>query len=594
MRAKDTPNFIANRIGTFAMMRVLQEAVKAGYTVEEVDTIFGPATGRPKSAVFRTADVVGLDTLVHVTRNCYDALPGDERRDVFDPPPVLRTLVEKKWLGSKTKQGFYKKVGDQILQLDLKTLEYGPQTKPRFASLGAARGTDDVDERMRRILAGDDRAATLARTVLYETLIYSANRLGEIADDVVEIDRALRWGFGWAARAVRDLGRARREGDGREDGGGGLHACPAGCASRSSAQGEGRASTARRRRARWPSWASAAASRRFRPTRASCRSRCVRAAAARSSATAARRCSTSATGVFCLEFHSKMNAIDPDIVAMINKARRPRRARRRRAGHRQRRARSLLGGREPVRADGRHRRRTTWPASSSWWRRSRTRTSACATRACRWWARRSGWRWAAAPRWCWAARPIRASTELYIGCVEVGVGLIPAGGGCMELAARASARATDDPYFDLLSVVRVPFEMLARAHVSTSAEEARDMGYLPADATTSMSRETLLGDAKHVVLGQARAGYRPPPPRRIRVVGESGSATIMLTMKNLVGANQITEYDARSAGAGPGARRRRRLGGRAGQRAGDPGPRARERSSRCAGNQRPASASNTC
>jgi 3-hydroxyacyl-CoA dehydrogenase len=119
----------------------------------------------------------------------------------------------------------------------------------------------------------------------------------------------------------------------------------------------------------------------------------------------------------------------------------------------------------------------------------------------------------------------------------------------MELAARAAARATDDPYFDLLSVVRVPFEMLARARVSTSAEEARDMGYLPATATTSMSRETLLGDAKQVALGLARAGYRPPPPRRIRVIGESGSETIMLTMKNLVGAHQISEHDAK-IGAG--------------------------------------------
>src|SRR5205823_12678873 len=163
----------------------------------EVDMIFGPTTGRPKSAVFRTADVVGLDTLMHVTRNCYEALPDDERRDVFAPPAILAALVDKKWLGAKSKQGFYKKVGDQILQLDLKTLEYGPQTKPRFPSLGAARGTEDVDEKLRRVAGGDDRAAALARTVLWETLIYSANRLGEIADDVVEIDRALRWGFGW-------------------------------------------------------------------------------------------------------------------------------------------------------------------------------------------------------------------------------------------------------------------------------------------------------------------------------------------------------------------------------------------------------------
>ena len=270
--------------------------MKAGYTVEEVDAIFGPATGRPKSAVFRTADVVGLDTLMHVTQNCYDALPGDERRDVFDPPPVLRTMVEKKWLGSKTKQGFYKKVGDQILQLDLKTLEYVPQTKPRFASLGAARGTDDVDERMRRILAGDDRAAALARTVLYETLIYSANRLGEIADDIVDIDRALRWGFGWErgpfetwdALGVKETA-AKMEAAG--------FTVPGWVREQIAAQGEGTRFYRQEAPGKLaPAAASAAASRRCRPTRASCQlRRRARRAAARSSATAARRCSTSAT-----------------------------------------------------------------------------------------------------------------------------------------------------------------------------------------------------------------------------------------------------------------------------------------------------------
>src|SRR4051794_4040666 len=197
VRAKDTPNFIANRIGTFALMRALDLAVKDGYTVEEVDMVLGPATGRPKSAVFRTADVVGLDTLVHVAQHCHEALVDDERRPVFAVPPLLSDMVKRKWLGSKSGQGFYKKQGDQILQLDLKTLEYVPQTKPRFPSIGATKGVDDVDERMRRMVAGDDRAATLARTLLDETMIYSAARLGEIADDVASIDRALRWGFGW-------------------------------------------------------------------------------------------------------------------------------------------------------------------------------------------------------------------------------------------------------------------------------------------------------------------------------------------------------------------------------------------------------------
>ncbi|MEO8213719.1 MAG: enoyl-CoA hydratase/isomerase family protein, partial [Myxococcales bacterium] len=140
---------------------------------------------------------------------------------------------------------------------------------------------------------------------------------------------------------------------------------------------------------------------------------------------------------------------------------------------------------------------------------------------------------------------VRAAAELYIGCVEVGVGLIPAGGGCMELAARAAARASDDPQFDLLALVRVPFEMLARARVSTSAEEGRDLGYLRVQDTVSMARETLIADAKQVVLGLSRAGYRPPPPRRIRVIGETGAATLRSAIRSLAGAHQISDHDAK-------------------------------------------------
>jgi 3-hydroxyacyl-CoA dehydrogenase len=139
---------------------------------------------------------------------------------------------------------------------------------------------------------------------------------------------------------------------------------------------------------------------------------------------------------------------------------------------------------------------------------------------------------------------VRAAAELYVGCVEVGVGLIPAGGGCMEMAARAAARASDDPQFDILSLVRAPFLALATARVSTSAEEARDIGYLRQGDSVSMARETLIGDAKALALGMARAGYRPPPPRRIRVIGEGGQATLRQALINLLGAHQITPHDA--------------------------------------------------
>ena len=171
---------------------------------------------------------------------------------------------------------------------------------------------------------------------------------------------------------------------------------------------------------------------------------------------------------------------------------------------------------------------------------------------------------------------VRAAAELYIGCVEVGVGLIPAGGGCMEMAARASARAADDPQFDLLSLVRGPFLNLATARVSTSAEEGRDLGYLRPGDSVSMARETLIADAKALALGMARAGYRPPPPRMIRVIGETGAATLRAALHNLEGAHQISR--ARRQGQRPfGAHPLGRLspGGRGGPRAAPPRPRAR-------------------
>jgi len=547
VRAKDTPNFIANRIGTFAMMATMTEAQKQGFTVEEIDMIFGPASGRPKSAVFRTADVVGLDTLMHVTKNCYDSLTGDERRDVFAPPQVLRQLVDKKWLGSKTKQGFYKKDGDKILQLDLATLTYVPQTKPRFASIGATRGVDDVDERLRRLLAGDDRAAALARTITYETLIYAANRLGEIADDIASIDQAMRWGFGWDrgpfetwdALGVKATA-AKMEAAG--------YTVPGWVREQISAQGEG--TRFYRKDVAAGQLEQLGQRGGFTPVPSQPDLIVLDAVRARN-ATVERNPSASlldiGDGVFCLEFHSKMNALDPDIVKMMGHA--VDRAEKEGVG--------LVIGNDAADA---------FSAGANLFSLmvalGQGNLAAVGDMVVNFQQAAQRTRYARVPvvaapfglalgggaEVVLGCQHVRAAAELYIGCVEVGVGLIPAGGGCMELAARAAARASDDPTFDLLSLVRVPFEMLARARVSTSAEEARDMGFLRVQDSVSMSKSTVIADAKHLVLGLARAGYRPPPPRRIRVIGEAGAATMRSMLRNLATVHQISEHDAKIAG----------------------------------------------
>jgi len=543
VRAKDTPNFIANRIGTFAMMRTLQEAVEKGYTVEEVDMVFGPATGRPKSAVFRTADVVGLDTLMHVVATCYESSTNDERRDVFAPSPVIQQLIAKKWLGAKTKQGFYKKVGDDILQLDLKTFEYGPQKKPRFDSIGATRGVDDVDEKVRRMVGGQpgDRAAALARTVIYETLIYSANRLGEIADSVVDIDRALRWVFGWERGPFEtwDALGVKATAEKMEAAG---YTVPGWVREQIAAQGEGM----RFYRTEGGKLGQVGQRGGYTPIPTDPRAlslNAIRAAGGEVERNDSASILDIGDGIFCLEFHSKMNAIDPDIIAMAGKA--VDRAERDGVG-------LVIGNDSPevfsaganlfglMVALGQGNIQAIDQmvvAFQNAWMRTRYATVPVV-------AAPFGLALGGSAEAVLGCQAVRAYAELYLGCVEVGVGLIPAGGGSMEFAARASARASDDPQFDILSLMRGPFLALATARVSTSAEEARDIGYLHPSDGVSMARETLIADAKQTALGMARAGYRPPPPRRIRVMGEGGQATLKQALINLLGAHQITAHDA--------------------------------------------------
>jgi 3-hydroxyacyl-CoA dehydrogenase len=538
VRAKDTPNFIANRIGTFAIQRALDIAVKEGYTVEEVDMVLGPATGRPKSAVFRTADVVGLDTLVHVARGSYENLVDDERREAFQLSPVLTQLIDRKWLGAKTGQGFYKKQGSDILQLDFKTMEYVPQKKPRFPSIGATKGIDDVDERLRRMVAGDDRAAALARAVLYETLVYSAARLGEIADDVVEIDRALRWGFGWERGPFETWDALGVKETAAKMAAAGL-SVPAWVQARLAA-GEDRfykrESGKLLQLRRSGGYAEVPGDARAISLDA------LRAAGKEVERNASASILDLGDGVFCLEFHAKMNALDPDIVALMFRA--VERAEKEGVG-------LVIGNDAPeafcaganlfglLVALGQNNYQAVGDMVANFQAAClRTRYARVPVVAAPFGLALGG-----GAEVILGCQHVRAAAELYTGCVEVGVGLVPAGGGCMEMAARASERAADDPSFDLLSLLKGPFQMVAMAKVSTSAEDARDLGYLRPGDTVSMARETVIADAKQLALGLARAGWRPPPPRRIRVAGESGAATLRSTLRSLSQVHQISEHD---------------------------------------------------
>ncbi|MGB5659251.1 MAG: 3-hydroxyacyl-CoA dehydrogenase NAD-binding domain-containing protein, partial [Thermoanaerobaculia bacterium] len=197
VEAKDTPNFIANRIGIYGMMLALKLTEEMRLSVEQVDAITGPVMGRPKSATYRTADLVGLDTLAFVAKTAYDQCPDDESRDSFSIPPLVTKMLDEGWLGQKSGQGFYKKEGKDIFALDFNTFEYNPKTKPRMDGIGVARRFTDLGKKLHALVYNPDAAGKFAWELTIGVLAYAANRVGEIADDIVEIDRAMRWGFGW-------------------------------------------------------------------------------------------------------------------------------------------------------------------------------------------------------------------------------------------------------------------------------------------------------------------------------------------------------------------------------------------------------------
>jgi 3-hydroxyacyl-CoA dehydrogenase len=199
---KDTPAFIANRIGIFSILKVVETMQKLDLNIDEIDKLTGPVIGRPKSATFRTSDVVGLDTLIKVANNLYEGLPDDEQREIFNLPDIIGELEKKKWLGDKTRQGFYKKTkGDKgetiILTLDLKTLEYKPKQKVKFPSLELTKPIDNVKERFKVLLGGNDKAAEFYRDSFYGIFQYISNRIPEVADELFKIDDAICSGFGW-------------------------------------------------------------------------------------------------------------------------------------------------------------------------------------------------------------------------------------------------------------------------------------------------------------------------------------------------------------------------------------------------------------
>jgi 3-hydroxyacyl-CoA dehydrogenase len=509
-------------------MYLIRQALEGGYTVEEIDAIFGPAMGRPKSAVFRTADMVGLDTVVEVANNRYKNLPHDERRADFQVPPLLATMVERKLWGDKTGGGFSKKSGDGIVTLDLKTLEYRPQQKAKFPSTGAVKGIADPAERIRKMMAADDRAGEIARKVTWATLAYASHRLGEIAEDIVNIDNGMKWGFGW------DLGPFETwDAIGVADSVAKMEAAgitPAPWVKEMLKKGHERfyASDGRSYVTGYFALQAVPSS----PRKIGLGKKVFENDGATLHDLGDR--------IACLELHTKMNAIDADVITMFHKT----------ADEIEKNWDGLVIGNHSTEAFSAGAnvflvlmaaQQGNWKAIEDMARQLQDGLARLKYASVPVVAAPSGLALGGGAEIVMHGTAVRAHAELYMGLVEAGVGVIPAGGGCKELLGRALDNLPDDgdPFVQIKRV----FLQIALGKVSSSAEEARAMGMLDARDQVTFNRDFLLRDAKETALGLYRAGYRAPRPRTFRLPGESGHATLKLNLQMMHAAHQITAHD---------------------------------------------------
>ena len=534
--AKDSPAFVANRIGTFSMMYTVHRMLELEMSPEAVDTIFSKPMGRAKSGVFRTADVVGLDTLAFVTSHLYEDLPDDAQRDYFKVPAVLQHLLDKGWLGSKSKQGFYKKEGRDILTFDPYTLAYRAKDKPKFASIGKARNEEDTGARIKKVINGDDDAAKFAWECLAQTLLYAARHMDTIATDLVQVDNGMKWGFAqelgpfetWDAIGVAEsVERMKAEG----------YAIPRWVTNMLAAGRETFYEGPLGERTFWDhreqTGAKEKQSRRYLHLPSSIKSDKLVAK------NPGARLWDIGDGVACVEFRTKMNAVDDDIVKMLNLA----------IDKTETDFDAVVIGNHASNAfsAGANIMLIAMAASQKKWDDIRGVVKAFQDACQR--LRHSAAPVVAAPfgltlgggaEIAFGANAIQAHAELYMGLVEVGVGLIPGGGGCFSLLHNVQG---DGPDIDPIVYLRDAFMTVGTAKVGESAEESRNLGFLKPTDRITMDRDELIEAAKQRALGMARSDFKPPRPRSLKVAGRDGYATIYSALWGMVQANQISEHD---------------------------------------------------
>jgi len=541
--AKDTPNFIANRIGTFGLFTVMRIMMDGDYSVEEVDRLTGPAVGRPKTATLRTADLVGLDTVAHIASNIAHGLSDDAERSAYAVPPFLQELVKRGWLGEKTGQGFYKRVrgseGSDILALDYKAMEYRPQRKVLFPSLDATQGIEDPSERLRALAYADDRAGRFVWQALRDTLLYAAHRVPEIADDIVSVDRAMRWGFGWELGPfeIWDALGVERAGNRMEQEGRTLPPLVV------KLLASGDASFYRREAGRRYAFDPAAGKR----VEVQERPEIILLPTLRErERVVARNPGASlidlGDGVACLEFHSKSNTIGPDIVQMMRTSLEL---------CAERFDALVIGNQGRHFCVGANLMALLFEAQDENWEEIGLMIDAFqqASMEIKLFKKPV----VAAPfamtlgggcEVCLHTAKIRAAAETYIGLPEVGVGLIPAGGGCKEMLLRSMEGIPAEVEVDLLPFFRHAFETIAFGKVSTSAKDGQRLGYLRPTDRFTMNQDRLIYEAKQAALAMVAEGYAASRPRDdVKVLGERAIAAAETQLYNMKSGSYISDHD---------------------------------------------------
>ena len=555
--AKDTPNFIANRIGTFSILNALRLMGNLGLTVEEVDACTGPVIGQPKSATFRTADIVGLDVLVHVVKNVYETVPNDESREMFRVPALIEEMAKRGWLGDKTGQGFYKKVKGEgekeILTLDVKTMEYRARQKARFASLESAKGIEDTTERLRSligpVLEGQkaDKAQQFLWGLLSENCLYAARRVPEISDHIADVDRAMRWGFAWELGPfeLMDAIGVKAFADSVKKEGRSLPPV----IEKLLASGQTSFYESNRGARSVFSLATGATENVEEPAGILIL-KSLKDAGREVERNSGASLIDLGDGVVCCEFHSKMNAIGSDLIAMIHKG-----IKRLDSDFD-----AMVIANQAVNFSvGANLMLVLVAAQEQEWDdlHLAVKQFQNVNLAIKYAPKPvviapQGMALGGGCEVSLHGARIQAAAEAYMGLVEAGVGLIPGGGGSKEMLIRANEHASGGDDLDLFHALRPIFETLAMAKVGTSAEECRDYGFLRREDGVSMNRERLVADAKEAALALIRGGYKPPAASwqegaqttQIKVLGEQFLATAKMAIHLLLRGGYATEHDA--------------------------------------------------